>query len=93
MFLKDWSCAPWTAVGNILAGMFIGVPFAQVNIICWLQYIWRLNQHSTLLALLVGALQAEVVDQWEMWERQVSKYIDTGTLVQKYQNILTLYKK
>ena len=49
-----------------------------------------LEVESTFLALLVGALQAEDVDQWEMWECQVSKYIDTGTLVQKYQNILTL---
>ena len=48
--------------------------FSQINIV--------------LQALLVGALQAEDVDQWEMWECQV--YIDTGTLVQKYQNILTL---
>jgi len=30
--MLDWSCAPWTAVGNILGGMFIGVPFAQL---CW----------------------------------------------------------
>ena len=34
------------------------------------------NQHCTFLALLVGTLQAEDVDQWEMWECQVAKYID-----------------
>ena len=39
------------------------------------------NKRCTFLALLVGALQAEDVDQWEMWECQVSKYIDTGCKV------------
>ena len=31
MFLKDWSCAPWTAVSIILGAVLIGVPFAQVH--------------------------------------------------------------
>ena len=85
MFLKDWSCAPWTAVGYILGGVLFAVPFTQVNIICWLQYIWRLMYFSQInivfQALLVGVLQAEDVGQWKMWECQVSKCIDTGTIV------------
>ena len=31
MFLKDWSCAPWTAVCVMLGTVLIGVPFGQVN--------------------------------------------------------------
>ena len=31
MFLKDWSCAPWTVVGLIFGAMLFGVPFGQVN--------------------------------------------------------------
>jgi len=32
MFLKDWSCAPWTVVGLIFGAMLVGVPFGQL---CW----------------------------------------------------------
>ena len=32
-------------------------------------------------ALLVGALQAEDVAEWEMWESQVSKDIENNTSV------------
>ena len=53
--------------------------FSQVNIV--------------FQALLVGPLQAEDLDQWQMWECQVSKCIETGTMVEivpKVSIILTL---
>ena len=57
----------------------------HVHLDCWLQYIKSLMNFSQInivfQALLVGALQAEDVDQWEMWECQVSKCIDSGTIM------------
>ena len=85
MFVKDWSCAPSTAVSVILGAVLIGVPFAQVAGCCYLSQI-----NIGFKAFLVGALQAEDVDEWEMWKCQVSEYIPhteyiSHTVISNYQ--------
>ena len=58
MFLKDWSCAPWTVVGLIFGAMLFGVPFGQVNTKQFkLSPRWTFSQINFLFqALLVGAV-------------------------------------
>ena len=96
MFVKDWSCAPSTAVSVILGAVLIGVPFAQVAP-CYNIYIRSYLSQINIgfKAFLVGALQAEDVDQWEMWKCQVSEYIPhteyiSHTVISNYQFHITI---